>query len=96
MTTIQAQVPDYLARLATEVAKRDKTTLDQIIALALSAQIEAWKVCDDMETRSRRANLADWAALLAKVPHVPPMPGDELPEGYERIDRLPSNHPNTK
>ena len=96
MTTIQAQVPDYLARLAAKVAERENTTVDQIIALALSAQIEAWKVCDDMETRARRANPADWDALLAKVPDVPPMPGDELPEGYEPIDRLPSNRPHTK
>lgn len=54
MTTIQAQVPDYLARLAAEVAAREKATVDQIIALALSAQIEAWKVRDDVATRARR------------------------------------------
>ena len=88
--TIQAQVPDYLARLATEVAARERTTVDQIIALALSAQVEAWKVCDNMETRARRANPADWDVLLAKVPNVPPMPGDELPEGYERVSRKAS------
>ena len=37
MTTIQATVPDYLAKLAAEAAEKEKTTLDQIIALALSA-----------------------------------------------------------
>jgi hypothetical protein len=85
MTTIQAKVPDYLARLAAEIAEREKTTVDHIISLALSAQIEAWKVRDDMETRARRANSSDWQELLSKVPDVPPMPGDELPEGYEPI-----------
>ncbi len=88
MTTIQAQVPDYLARLAAEIAEREKTTVDHIVSLALSAQIEAWKVREGMEARARRANPADWEALLAKVPEAPPMPGDELPEGYESIDRL--------
>ena len=43
MTTIEAQVPDYLAALAHEAAAKEKTTLDQIIALALSAQLSAWK-----------------------------------------------------
>ena len=84
MTTIEAKVPDYLARLATEVAARKKVSVDQIVALALSAQVEAWRIPDDMETRARRANPADFDALLDKVPDVPPMPGDELPEGYQR------------
>ncbi|MGA2176299.1 MAG: hypothetical protein ABSH38_15085 [Verrucomicrobiota bacterium] len=84
MITIEAKVPDYLAKLAAEVAQREKTSLDQIVALALSAQIEAWKIRDDMATRAQRANVADFDALLAKVPDVPPLPGDELPHGYTR------------
>lgn len=84
MTTIEAKVPDYLAKLAAEVAEREKVSVDQIVALALSAQVEAWRIRDDMETRARRAKLADFDTLLDKVPDVPPMPGDELPEGYQR------------
>lgn len=84
MTTIEAKVPDYLAKLAAEVAEREKMSVDQIVALALSAQVEVWRIRDDMETRARRANPADCDALLDKVPDVPPMPGDELPEGYQR------------
>ena len=78
MTTIEAKVPDYLARLANEVAERENVSVDQIVALALSSQVEAWRIRDDMETRARRANPADFNALLAKVPDVPPIPGDEL------------------
>jgi len=84
MKTIQAKVPDYLARLTSEVAAREKVSVDQIVALALSAQVEAWRIPDDMETRARRANRGDFNALLDQVPDVPPIPGDELPEGYER------------
>ncbi len=84
MTTIEAKVPDYLIKLATEVAEREKTSIDNIIALALSAQVEAWKIRDDMETRAHRANPADFDTLLARVPDAHPMPGDELPEGYRR------------
>ena len=78
MKTIQAQVPDYLAALAAEAAARERTTLDQIVSLALSAQLSAWKVRDDMETRARRGNLEDLDKILARVPNVPPLPGDEL------------------
>ena len=84
MTTIEAKVPDYLAKLAAEVAKRENVSVDQIVALALSSQVEVWRIRDDMETRSRRANPADLDALLDKVPDVLPVPGDELPEMRER------------
>ena len=80
MTKIEANVPDYLAKQAFAVAKREKVPVDQIVALALSAQIAAWKGSDDMETRAKRANLADFDRIVAKVADVPPMPGDELPE----------------
>jgi len=78
MKTIEAKVPDYLARLTSEVAEREKVSVDQIVALALSAQVEAWRIRDDMETGALRANPADFNALLDKVPDVPPIPGDEL------------------
>ena len=83
MTKIEANVPDYLAKQALAVAEREKVSVDQIVALALSAQIAAWKGSDDMETRAKRANRAAFDRVMAKVPDVPPMPGDELPEGYE-------------
>jgi hypothetical protein len=82
MTKIEANVPDYLAKQAFAVAEREKVPVDQIIALALSAQLAAWKGSDDMATRAKRANLADFDRIMAKVPDVPAMPGDELPEGY--------------
>ena len=77
MKTIQAQVPDYLAQLAADAALKEKTTLDQIVALALSAQLSAWKVRDDMETRARRGRPDDLREILAEVPDAPPQPGDE-------------------
>lgn len=81
MTKIEANVPDYLARQALAVAEREKVPIDQIIALALAAQLAAWKGSDDMETRAGRADLAAFDRIMAKVPNVPPIPGDELPPG---------------
>ena len=78
MTTIEAKVPDYLATLAKEATAKEKTTLDQIIALALSAQLSAWKVRDDIETRAKRGRPEDLRDILAEVPDAPPLPGDEL------------------
>lgn len=77
MTTIHAEVPDYLAALAAETAAKEKTTLDQIIALALSAQLQAWKVRDDIEARALRGHPDDLREILDQVPDVPPLAGDE-------------------
>src|SRR6266700_3199147 len=48
MTKIEANVPDYLAKQAFAVAAREKVSMDQIVALALSAQVEVWRMRDDM------------------------------------------------
>ncbi len=82
MTTIEAQVPDYLARLAREAAEKENVTVDQIVALALASQVSAWRVRDDMATRAARGNLADFDRILANAPDAAPIPGDELPPGY--------------
>ena len=82
MTKIEANVPDYLAKQAFAVAEREKVPVDEIVALALSAQIAAWKGSDDMAARAKRADIAKFDHVMSQVPDVPPMPGDELPEGY--------------
>ncbi len=78
MKTIQANIPEYLANLAAEAAAKEKTTLDQIVAIALAAHVGAWKVREDIETRARRGNLETFDRVMAKVPDVPPLPGDEI------------------
>ena len=78
MTTIHAKVPDYLAKLAEEAAQKENVTVDQIVALALSAQVAAWNVREDIESRARRGSAAHLKEILSKVPDRPPLPGDEL------------------
>ena len=77
MKTIQAQVPDYLAALATDAAARERISLDQVAAFALAAQLSAWKVREDIEARARRGRPENLRDILAQVPDVPPLPGDE-------------------
>ncbi len=75
--TIQANIPDFLIRQATEVAQREGTSVDSIIAIALSSQVTAWQVRDTVEKRAQRGQLSDLDDILASVPDVPPMAGDE-------------------
>lgn len=78
MKTIQANIPDYLANLAADAAAKEKTTLDNIIAIALAAHVGAWQVREDIETRAKRGNMETFDRILSRVPNVPPVPGDEL------------------
>jgi hypothetical protein len=78
MTTIQANIPDFLAKQAADAAEREHTTVDHIIAIALSSQLSAWQVRDSVETRAARGKLSDLDEILAAVPDGPPVPGDEL------------------
>ena len=48
------------------------------VAVALSAQLSAWKVREDMETRAKRGRPEDLRDILAQVPDAPPLPGEEL------------------
>ena len=71
------RIPDFLIRQAEEVARREGTTVDSIISIALSSQVTAWKVRDTFEQRAARGNVEDLAEILAQVPDVHPAPGDE-------------------
>jgi hypothetical protein len=77
LTTIQARVPDPLARQANELAAREKITLDQLVSIALAYQISAWHTRDTIEDRAKRGSWEKLDRVLAKVRDVPPLPGDE-------------------
>lgn len=85
MTKIEAQVPDYLAKQAFAIAEREQVSVDQIIALALSAQLVAWTGSDDMATRAKRASMGKFDRIMAKVPNAAPEDYDRLPEGYQPV-----------
>ena len=57
---------------------RNRTSLDNIVSIALAAQVGAWRVRTDIEARAQRGNLETLDRILARVPANPPLPGDEL------------------
>ena len=74
---VQASIPDFLIRQAEEVARREGTTVDSIISIALSSQVTAWNVRDTFEQRAARGNVSDLAEILSNAPDTAPAPGDE-------------------
>lgn len=83
MTTLHADIPDSLLKQVKALAQQEQTTVDQLVAIALTAQVSAWKATESIAARARRADYEAFDRVMAKVPDVPPMPGDELPQGYQ-------------
>ena len=77
MTTIQAQVPDPLAKQVEELAEQEKVTVDQLVSIALAYQVSAWRKRDTVSDRAKRGNWKKFDRVMAKVRSVPPLPGDE-------------------
>jgi len=78
MTTIQVNVPDYLAKTAKEVARKENVSIDQIISIALSSQVSAWNVRDDVDKRAKRADMSAFMRVMKKVKARPPVSGDAI------------------
>lgn len=79
MKTLQAQVPDLLLQELTELAAHQGATIDSLVALALSAQVSAWRTRESIASRASRVDWKQVDEILARVPNAPPQQGDELP-----------------
>jgi hypothetical protein len=77
MKTIQAQVPEPLAKQVEELAAQEKVSIDQLVSIALAYQVSAWRTRDTVAVRAKRANWEEFDQVMAKVRNVPPLPGDE-------------------
>ena len=77
MKTLQAQVPDILLQEVTELAAKQNTTVDQIVSLALAAQVSAWQTRESIDSRAKRVDWEKVDRILERVPKVPPVSGDE-------------------
>lgn len=78
MKTLQAQVPDILIEEVNELATKQNASVDQIVSLALAAQVSAWRTRESIESRAARVKWRKVDEILARVPDAPPQPGDEL------------------
>ena len=77
MKTLQAEVPELLLEEVTELAAKQNTTVDQIVSLALAAQVSAWRTRESAAARAKRVDWDKVDEILERVPNVPPTRGDE-------------------
>ena len=78
MTNLNAQIPDSLYKQVEALAARENISVEQLVAIALSAQVSAWMTKDYLEQRSERGSWQKFQQVLTKVPDVEPEDYDKL------------------
>jgi hypothetical protein len=87
MTTLSLRLPESLHRKLAELAEAEGVSLNQLISSAAAEKVAALMTEEYLARRAQRASRAKFDAALRRVPKVAPVPGDELPTGYERQRR---------
>ena len=78
MTKIESQIPDSLYNQVRSLAEREHISIDQLVSIALAAQVSAWLTKDYIEERAKRGNWDKALEVLAHVPDVEPAEHDRL------------------
>lgn len=76
MTMLRTAIPDELHDAMLAQAEREQISVDTLVSRTLQAAFSQGARLTVAE-RSARGNWADFDRIMARVPDVPPMPGDE-------------------
>ena len=81
---IQLRLPRSIKAGVARAAKRDGTSMNQLIATAVAEKLSALETMEFFEERARRADYEWFDLFMNRKGEEPPRAGDEVPEGYER------------
>jgi predicted transcriptional regulator len=80
MSSLSLRLPDSLHQKLRDLAEREDVSINQFIATAVAEKTAAVLTLDYLEQRAARADRRVLDRLLRRVPDVPPVRRDELPE----------------
>ena len=78
MSTLSLRLPDSLHKKVRELAQQEGISINQFISTAVAEKMAALLTVEYLEERAKRGSREKFLAVLAKVPDVPPEPGDEV------------------
>lgn len=78
MSNLNVQIPESLYKQIETLAAKENISLEQLVAIALSAQVSAWMTKDYIAEKAKRGNWDTFQQVLAKVPDVEPGDYDKL------------------
>lgn len=71
MSNISLRLPDSLHKKARDLAKKEKTSINQLVSSALSEKITALMTEEYIVDRAKRASKKKFNSALRKVSNVP-------------------------
>ena len=77
MSMLSLRLPESLHRKVRDLAAKESISINQFISTAVAEKMAALLTEEYLEKRARRADPAAFDRILARVPDVPPTPGDE-------------------
>ena len=80
MKAIELKMPDDVYQKLENLASHDHQRVDAFALRKLEEVVHAMESFAELERRAQRGDREKFRAAMAKVPDVPPMPGDELPQ----------------
>jgi hypothetical protein len=79
MSTLSVRLPNSLHKQLRECAKREGTSINQLISSAVGEKLAALMTEEYLDARARRGNRRKFEAVLRSVPDVEPAAHDRLP-----------------
>ena len=77
-TTYPLRLPKSLKEAVSRVAKRDGTSINQFIAIAVAEKLSALETAAFFEERKERADREAFLSILNREGGEKPCPGDEM------------------
>lgn len=78
MIQLNAQIPDALYKQVEALAAKEQVSIDQLVAIALAAQVSAWETQNYLTEKANQGSWEKFQQVLAKVPDVEPEAYDQL------------------
>jgi hypothetical protein len=77
MKAIELNMPDEIYQKLENLASQDHQSVNAFASRKLEEFARAVEDFKELERRAHRASREKFESSMAKVPHVPPVPGDE-------------------
>ena len=78
MTNYPLRLPEHLMAAAKSLAAKNGASLNQFLSSIIAERVGEMRAFEHLEQRAARGNVDVALAILARVPDVPPLPGDEI------------------
>lgn len=78
MTNLNVQIPESLYKQIKALATKENMSIEQLVSVALSAQVSAWMTKDYLEEKAQHGSWQKFQQVLNKVPDVEPEDYDKL------------------